>query len=267
MENNNDQNAVAQGVGGNNDPQSKRERRRLAKLARQSAGQTGRLKRKFLPWLIVIIVIGLSVWGLSVLVSNSDSGDSGTATSTTSGFDLTKPRADDWVRGNREAVTVLVEYSDFECPACAAYAPVVKRLVDDLGADFAFVYRHFPLSQHRNAKAAAAAAEAAGRQGKFWEMADFLFDNQESWEGKSGANKIFAGYAKTLGLDESKFATDFDSSAIADRVESNRDEGFKLLVNSTPTFFLNGQKITKMPGDYDEFKKLIADSIASHATN
>ncbi len=266
MENNNDQNVEV--TSGASNLQSKRERRRLAKLARQAAGQNVRLKRKFLPWLIVIIILGLSVWGISVLVSSSgDGSSSGTATSTTSGFSLTKPRVDDWVRGNREAATVLVEYSDFQCPACGAYAPVVKRLVDELGADFAFVYRHFPLSQHRNAKAAAAAAEAAGRQGKFWEMADLIFENQKNWEEKSGADKIFAGYAKTLGLDAAKFAADFDSSEIADHVESNRSEGFKLLVNATPTFFLNGDKITKMPSNYDEFKKLIADSIASHATN
>ena len=88
----------------------------------------------------------------------------------------------DWVKGNRSAPVVLVEYSDFQCPACAASAPLVKQLTEEFGNKIAFVYRHFPLPQHKNAYPAAQAAEAAGKQGKFWEMADLIFANQTKWE-------------------------------------------------------------------------------------
>lgn len=90
--------------------------------------------------------------------------------------------ADDWVRGNKAAKVVLVEYSDFECPGCGAYYPIVEQLVEEYGDKIAYIYRHFPLTAiHKNAETMARAAEAAGKQGKFWDMYHLIFTNQSQW--------------------------------------------------------------------------------------
>lgn len=166
----------------------------------------------------------------------------------------------DWVKGNREAKTVLVEYSDFQCPACRYFYPWVEQLTDNLGHDIAFVYRHFPLPQHKNAEPAAWAAEAAGRQGKFWEMYSLIFESQNTWKEERNAEEYFETLAKKLGLDMEQFKTDINSNEIKDRVRNSYVSGLQSKVNYTPTFFLNGEKI-KNPASYEEFKEIISESI------
>ncbi|MBI4134401.1 MAG: thioredoxin domain-containing protein, partial [Candidatus Terrybacteria bacterium] len=122
------------------------------------------------------------------------------------------------------------------------------------------VYRHFPLPNHQNAKPAAYAAEAAGRQGKFWEMHDMVFKNQEEWQGKRNADEIFITYAQTLNLDEDQFKTDFASREIKEKVDNAYRSATDLGLNSTPTFFLNGTKIAN-PRNYDELKSTITQAI------
>lgn len=152
--------------------------------------------------------------------------------------------SDDHIKGNPEAEVVLVEYSDFECPACASFYPVVKDVVNTYGSSTAVVYRHFPLPQHSNAKLAAYAAEAAALQGKFWEMHDAIFDTQQVWSGKSldDARAHFVSLASSTGLILEQFERDIESSVVEERVERDSREA-QTLVNSTPTFFLNGEKL------------------------
>lgn len=162
----------------------------------------------------------------------------------------------DWVRGNAEASVNLIEYSDFQCPACKSFYPVVKALSEEYPDDLVVVYRHFPLkSIHRNAFAAAKASEAAGKQNKFWEMHDLIFDNQEDWENERNPKDKFTSYAKELELDEEKFFNDFESSEVESDVNSDLLKANSLGVNSTPTFYLNGNKI--QPGSYDDLKNII----------
>jgi len=155
-------------------------------------------------------------------------------------------RADDHVRGSKTATTVLVEYSDFQCPACGAFYPVVKQLEAQFGSSTAVVYRHFPLAQHKNAQAAAIAAEAAGLQGKFWEMHDQLFEAQRDWSELSAdtANGYFVKLAEKLNLETARFSDDMRSSAVKDRILRDQKEGTTAGVNATPTFYLNGKKLT-----------------------
>ncbi|NUQ57035.1 MAG: DsbA family protein [Candidatus Paceibacter sp.] len=164
--------------------------------------------------------------------------------------------ATDQIKGNASSTNVIIEYSDFQCPACASYHPIVKQFVADSGDKVAFVYRHFPLPQHKNAKTSAAAAEAAGKQGKFWEMHDLIFENQKAWENSAKAEEIFTGYARQLGLNVEQFAADYNSEEIKAKVDADYKSGVKAGVNSTPSFFLNGKKITN-PRSYDEFKTLL----------
>ncbi|MBU6415407.1 DsbA family protein [Patescibacteria group bacterium] len=170
----------------------------------------------------------------------------------------------DWIRGAHDGKVVLVEYSDFQCPACGRYEPLLRQLAHEFGNKLEFVYRYFPLRQiHINAELSAVAAEAAGKQGKFWEMHDAIFDRQDDWAESPGARAMFIGYAEDLKLNVEKFKADLDSREIADRIEKDFQGGERAGVDSTPTFFLNGQKIPN-PRTYAEFQTLINQTVANN---
>lgn len=171
--------------------------------------------------------------------------------------------ATDWVAGAPTATVELVEYSDFQCPACGFYYPWVKQLQAKFASQLKFAYRYFPLSSiHKDAQLSAEAAEAAGQQGKFWEMHDKLFDNQAVWSESDSAESIFSGYAKDLGLNITKFATDLKSDATSARVAADYDNGTSIGVNHTPTFFLNGKEIQN-PTSYANFEELISQAVTA----
>jgi protein-disulfide isomerase len=138
--------------------------------------------------------------------------------------------------GPATAAVTLVEYGDYECPYCGAAYPVTKELRRMLGDDLQFVYRHFPLSQiHPRAYTAALAAEAAGAQGRFWEMHELLYANQQRLDPES-----FLLYAQALDLDLERFARDLDERTYEPKVRSDFLGGVRSGVNGTPTFFING---------------------------
>lgn len=155
----------------------------------------------------------------------------------------------DNVYGNPDAKVVLFEYGDFQCPGCRNAYPAVKEVKEKYKDQIAFVYRHYPITTgHPNALAAAAAAEAAGEQGKFWEMHDKLFENQMpagmgSWNNASAETRqdFFEQYASEIGLNMEKFRQDIQSEEIAQKISFDRALGRRVGVNSTPTFFINGQ--------------------------
>ena len=150
---------------------------------------------------------------------------------------------DDHVRGHADAPVTLVEYGDFQCPYCGAAYPMIKELERRAGKMLRVVFRNFPLSTiHPNAEGAAEAAEAAGAQGKFWEMHDALFEHQQ----QLGASAL-AGYAELAGLDVERFRSELDSGAWRGRVRENFRSGVMSGVNGTPTFFINGRR---HDGDY-----------------
>lgn len=159
------------------------------------------------------------------------------------------------IRAEGAKVTV-VEFADFQCPACGAAHPVVKQILTDYQGKVTYVFRHFPLPMHKNATLAAIAAEAAGEQGKFFEYHDLLFDNQKAWENAGDAKKIFVSYAQRLQLDMAKFNEALDKKMNAERIQADQDAGIALGVNSTPTFFINGEKITGVL-QYSDFKQKI----------
>jgi protein-disulfide isomerase len=165
-----------------------------------------------------------------------------------------------WVKGNQNSDIKLVEYSDFQCPACAVYYPVAKQLMQEFGDKIAFEYRHLPLKQHRNAEPAALAAEAAGMQGKFWEMHNLLFERQNEWSDQQNAGETFIKYAQAFNLDINKFKSDTDSSELKKKVRDSYENGISAGVNATPTFFLNGKKIAT-PRSYEEFADIIRKAL------
>lgn len=154
--------------------------------------------------------------------------------------------------GNPNAATYLVEFSDFQCPACGAFEPTVQKLIADHPDTLVFAYRHYPLAQHPQAVPAARAAEAAAQQGKFWEMHHELFANQADL-----SDKLYSDLAKKLNLNGELFQKDMQESSIAAKIDRDAAAGNVININSTPTFFLNGTKlILNQPEDlYQVVKK------------
>jgi len=206
--------------------------------------------KKLFIWVALILGLVGATWGMAKLASSPDGQPAILASAVSDS---------DWVKGNKGADVVLVEYSDFQCPACANYAPMVNQITEEFGENIAFAYRHFPLPQHQQAELAALASEAAGKQGKFWEMADLIFVDQTKWAGQSNARETFVSYAQLLELDMNRFETDLDSPELKKEVENDYLSGVQSRVDSTPTFFLNGVKI--QPRSYDEFRELILQEL------
>lgn len=234
---------------------TKHERRvvRQQEKAREAARRARRQRaRKWMPRLALVLVL---VGGSAALIWY---GLPGAATSEGASLNVT---ASDWVKGNPKAAVVVVEYLDFECEVCGSYYPGIKRLAEEFKDRVAFVTRYFPLPGHKNSLTAALAAEAAGRQGKFWEMHDTLFQNQETWGEKPAPTpEIFEAYAQKLGLNMEQFKRDVSSPAVKERVERDRAAGQRFGVQSTPTFFLNGEKIQN-PKSYTDFKTVLQGAI------
>jgi protein-disulfide isomerase len=140
------------------------------------------------------------------------------------------------VRGAPMAPVTIVEFSDFQCPYCGAAHPGLTRLLREFDGQVKLVFKYFPLSGHERAMPAARAAEAAARQGKFWEMHDMLFEHQHELE-----DADFERYANALGLDMDKFRTDIVSSEVQARIDADRTEGDKLKLEGTPTIYVDGR--------------------------
>jgi protein-disulfide isomerase len=233
---------------------SRRERRELARTQRGGGSAEGfnRTMRRIMIWGGGLFVLGLLGWWM---VSASKNLPSPVAAGT-----LSAPVNDaDHSVGPTDAKVTLVEYSDFQCPACAAYAPIVTKALaePELKGKVRFVYRFFPLiTIHPNARLSSQAAEAAGLQGKFWEMHDLLFAKQTEWAelSNTGAKNKFADYAAQLGLDKARFLSDIDGSTVKDRVQRDMDSGNASNIQGTPTFYVNGTVLTN-PQSYDEFKQ------------
>lgn len=147
-----------------------------------------------------------------------------------------------WIKGDSEARVTVVEFSDFQCPACRSVGGVVAQ-VDDLEG-VRFVYRHFPLiSIHDSAFDASVAAEAAGEQGKFWEYKSLLFERQGEWSESGDVRGKFVEYARELSLDEEQFVADLSSSELREVVRNDYQLGSRVGVKATPTFFVNEKKV------------------------
>lgn len=160
-------------------------------------------------------------------------------------------RRDSWNTGSESAKITLVEFSDFQCPACKAAGPAVKSVLTKYGENLRFVYRHFPLPSHEFGFISAQAAEAAGLQGKFWEMHDKLFDQSPDLKKEN-----LLTLAKELGLNLDKFNSDLDSDAVRQKVLNDQSDGNSLGVNATPTFFVNGKKLVGSSDLDSEISKL-----------
>jgi protein-disulfide isomerase len=155
------------------------------------------------------------------------------------------------VRGNEDAAVTIVEWSDFQCPFCNRAMPTLAKIEEEYGDDVRIVFKHLPLSIHPQAPAAHAAAEAAHRQGKFWEMHDRIFENQRDLKPST-----FERYAEEIGLDVDRFRKDVASADVKKRIDDDMRQGSKLGVSGTPAFFINGRFISGAQ-PFVNFKRVI----------
>ncbi|MBI4160307.1 MAG: thioredoxin domain-containing protein [Candidatus Yanofskybacteria bacterium] len=231
------------------------EQKRQAKEAAKKTQNKGRSSRRVIRWLVFILGLGLLIWGM-VKIGGGNTPDSGGPA------ELPKEiLAGEWSQGLETAPLTLIEYADFQCPACASYHPLIQQLQTEFGDKLRFGFRHFPLrSIHKNADAAAYAAEAASKQGKFWEMHNMIFENQDEWSSQRNPEDKFVGYARSLNLDEDRFKTDLDSDEIKNKIDEAYNAASKAGLTSTPTFILNGTRI--QPRNYEEFKTFLDQKLA-----
>ncbi len=204
-------------------------------------------------WTGIIIIIIIVIVGL-IKLSNSAN-----FTSSTGNSSIPPLTSQDQEFGNPKAKVQLVEYADFQCPACLAEYPELKKFMNDYKDKVLVVYRYFPLTQvHQNAMVAAQAAYAASKQGKFWQMHDKLFDTQSDWADSTNAPSIFDTYAKSLGLNINEFKKDQNDTNGINLINQEENAGVNAGVNATPTLFLNGKMInSNHPLSYDELKSVV----------
>jgi protein-disulfide isomerase len=193
-------------------------------------------------WIIFVVVVAAIFGGLIWVGKSNDKPFEGDATKIISEGPIA-----DHVYGSQDQKVVLIEYGDYQCPGCRAMAAPVKVLAEQYKDKLTFIFRHMPLTNsHANALAAATTVEAAGLQGKYWEMHDLLYENQDSWGpvpvDQRGA--VFEGYASQLGLNIEKYKQDTTLKDISTKIARDKSTATqKFGVDSTPTFVLNGQVI------------------------
>lgn len=196
-------------------------------------------------WIIFILICVVTLGGL-ILLSKKDSVNVDTV-DPSKAVSETTTEIGDQVYGNKASKVVLIEYGDFQCPGCGGAYPQLKTIKETYKDQIAFIFRNFPLTAiHPNALAAATAAEAAGLQGKFWEMHNKLYENQTAWSeiDASKRTSIFTGYAEDIGLNVDQFKTDLSDPKIVAKINRDRAFGKKLNVDSTPTLYVNDSKLS-----------------------
>jgi protein-disulfide isomerase len=218
--------------------------------------------KRALPFVIIVAVLAAAVgiaWYLKqgavetpgatpipgAALSSASPSISSSPLSSTSPVTVAEPGADPpHALGNPAAPVTLEEFGDFQCPPCGLLHPVLKTMEREFGPKLRVIFREFPLvPTHAHALSAARAAEAAGLQGKFWEMHDLLFENQKAWAAAFDARPIFEGYATKIGLDPDKYGRDLTSEIVDRRIFLDGKRAHALGIKGTPTVFLNGREV------------------------
>lgn len=213
------------------------------------------MSKRFLVILLALFTLFVGV----VVISKRDTSDTASVDSSA---------GSNHVAGESTTGVTLVEFGDFQCPACASYYPIVNQIKSEYADQITFQFRHFPLINiHPNAMAAHRAAEAAGRQGKFFEMHDLLYARQRSWAEAQNASQIFEDFATELGLNIDQYKQDVASQSVLDVINADIKVGQNAGAQSTPTFVLNGERLDPAPQSYNEFKTLIDEAINAQSSD
>jgi protein-disulfide isomerase len=219
------------------------------------------MSKRFLAIIAVLVIV---FFGIFVIANKNNSNSGGNSSAAT-----------EHIEGLGKDKVTLVEYGDYECPYCGEYYGVVNQVVQEYYADITFQFRNFPLTSiHPNAFAGARAAEAASLQGKFWQMHNLLYEENvqyynsnetvSSWISASNPLSYFDVFAKQLGLNVTKFNTDYASQKVDNYIEADMDAGNKLGLDATPTFYLDGKQVQPTES-VASFQKYINAAIAEKA--
>lgn len=209
-----------------------------------------------------LAIIGILIAAtLGVIIFSSNGGNSGSAPSQEQASSITET---DHVRGLDDSPVTLIEYGDFQCPFCRQYDPIMEDLYAEYGDRVRFVFRHFPLTRlHANALAGHRAAEAASRQGKFFEMAHLIYQQQPLWAEAENPEPILESIAEQLGLDMEKYRADFKDPEVLEKINAQAKTAEAFDITGTPSFVLNGQKITS-PASLEEFRQVLDQALAEN---
>ena len=213
--------------------------------------------KRILPFLIILAVLGValgSAWYLTRTIPASPVTPIAPAPATAQASPAQQQRPPvvqgvpgaepAHVLGPANAPVKLEEFGDFECPPCGIFHPILEQMHAEFGDKLQIIFREFPLvPTHQHALAAASAAEAAGLQGKFWEMHDLIYEHQSEWKKEFDVRPIFEGYAKKIGLDVERYKRDMNGDLVAQRIFQDGKRGHSLGVKGTPTVFINGREV------------------------
>ncbi len=207
------------------------------------------MKKYLTPIIFGVIVLAIVVFAIIALRSPDKSQSQTDSTGAVTGSQLTELQTGH-DQGPADAKVVLVEFGDYQCPSCGAAYPVLKNeILPQFNNKIRFVFKNFPLTQiHKNAMAGANAAEAAGAQGKYWEMHDALYEHQTEWSTASDPTPFFAQYASNLGLDSNRLVSEVKAQKYKDVIQKDMDLGNDLKVQGTPTFYVNGTLVDTSQG-------------------
>ncbi|HKS26313.1 MAG TPA: thioredoxin domain-containing protein [Pyrinomonadaceae bacterium] len=223
--------------------------------------------KRYLPFAIIAIVLFSAIVVAALLLrtprqSSSSLSPGQSSTSKTTG---PQPGADPPnSKGNPNAPVTIEEFGDLQCPPCAAMHPELQKIQQEYGERVRVIFRHFPLTQmHPYALEAAQAVEAAGMQGKFWEMHDWMYLQQEKWTQAPNARQMFLQQAQNLGLNVEKFRQDMNSAEVKQRIILDYNRGMSLGVTGTPTLFINGKQVTSDKMTDEGIHALINSALAA----
>jgi protein-disulfide isomerase len=239
--------------------------------------------KRILPFAIILLVLGVAVVSAYYLKSASNPtpstppsnpgspggptapvGPGGpVAPTATPGGNSTAGAEPAHKLGPDSAYVKIEEFGDFQCPPCGMFHPILEQMHGEFGDQIQIIFREFPLvPAHQHAVTAASAAEAAGLQGKFWEMHNLIYEHQTEWKDQFDVRPIFEGFAKQIGLNVDKYKTDLNGDAVAQRLFLDGKRGRELGVKGTPTVFINGRELPFESLPADKLRVVIKNELA-----
>ena len=220
--------------------------------------------KRLLPFAIIAVVLLIAIVLGVLLIRSQPTAPVANVPPETSGPAVPSGAQPPHARGEANAPVTIEEFGDFQCPPCGLIYPELKKVESEYGSRLRVIFRERPLmAMHPHALLAARSAEAAGLQGRFWEMHDKLYENQEAWRDLNDARPIFMDYARSLGLDMDRFTRDLEGPAVETRIFLDGTRAHALGVESTPTVYLNNREVPwdtlKTPGGLRALVKTTLD--------
>ena len=233
--------------------------------------------KRLLPFIIILVVLGGVIGVLYMTQTKSESNENTNQSQANTNAPKPSPTlgpvktgvpgADPpHTLGPANAPVKIEEFGDFECPPCGLFHPILKEMHKEFGDKLHITFREFPLANHDHAIPAASAAEAAGMQGKFWEMHALIFENQNTWKTQFDVGPVFEGYAKQIGIDVERFKRDVTSDRVEQRIFLDGKRARSMGVNSTPTVFMNNREVPFQSLPADTFRVLIQNELRAAET-